>query len=331
MIAFLLGFVLAAPSAPSPSSIAPRGTDDDSIVATFRCVPTDVEVGEPFELVLELEHPVGASVFELGADELVLDDSWVVFDERRFPPVPVAEDDRRITRRVWTLASLEPGPRTLADSLTPLVFDARIEKVNAAATTVEVRSVLAEGEDMPRPPRGFPAGFGAGVEAEMSDLRFAALAAAALLWIVFGVLVWRRMRGRRGAPQETVLSPLEHLARLESESTGSAEDVRERHFALTRLVRDAADVHLAVPQAAATVDRSGLTDREWLSRARSSHRLTEPCAAELTQLIETSEAVKYAGVVPTGWALEEAFGCARRTLELVTGTAASAAGNGGAQ
>ncbi len=307
---------------------SPQG--DDSIVARFRCEPADVEVGEPFELVLELEHPTGASVFDLGADELVLDASWVVFDETRLPPAEAGSPDRRITRRVWTVASLDAGPRTLGDALTPLVFDARISSVDASATTVEVASVLAEGEDAPRPVRGFPEGFGAGVPLVTSQWRYAALAAAALLWGAVLWLVAKRMRAKRGARTPVPVQPLERLARLEADvaaSNGGLEEVRELHFELTRLLRDATDARAARPFDA------GLTDREWLAEVRASKRVQDPCIDELERLIEQAEAVKYAGVVPTSWALEDAFDRARRALEAVLDTrpavAAGTASQGG--
>jgi hypothetical protein len=162
-------------------ALAAAPQEEPAVHARFTCTPERVEVGEPFELALELDHPVGASAFSLGGAELELDDSWIVLDRQREAPRLAPDDDRRrITRRTWTVASLEPGTRMLADALSVLVSDPAIASVDASRTAVEVAGLLAEGEDAPRPLRGFPEGFGQATEPRPSPWRWAALGAAAL-------------------------------------------------------------------------------------------------------------------------------------------------------
>ncbi len=88
----------------------------DGASARWRCEPAEVELGQPFELVLELEHSASAAGGELVAGELLLDESWLVLGEE---PVRTerAGEGRLATRRAWRLASLEPGARSLGEML----------------------------------------------------------------------------------------------------------------------------------------------------------------------------------------------------------------------
>ena len=285
------------------------GFNGDDIRARFGCEPGRVEVGEPFALVLELSHPAGVDVFDLGRVELELDDSWVVLNLVRHPSEPdPADTARRITRRVWTVASLEPGERRLAESLTPLVADERIRSVDVGAAMVEVVGLLGPGEDAPRPLRGFPPGFGSGPETAASPWRWAALALAALLWAAVGAWVWRwlrRSRARRGASGP---APLERLELLGDERPGDVDALRRQHYELTQLVRDAMDQRLGS-------ELAGLTDAEWMRAVQARPNLPAGLKTELAAVLERAEAVKYGRAIPTSWAVDETLGHARRALE----------------
>lgn len=283
---------------------------DEGVTARFRCEPRRVEVGEPFTLLLDLEHPRGTSVFELGTDELALDGSWVVLDHARQAPVADPETGRMTTRRSWRLASLEPGQRSLSEVVSALVLDERVESVDAAETNVEVVGVLGPDEDAPRPLRGFPPGFGQEPESILSPWRWAALVAALLFWSGVLFLVWRRLRARR-APRDVGVDP---LARLESLRAGSQDSAlaspvaaRALHYELTSLLRHATDEHLGVA-------RDGLTDEEWLAVIQASGRISAEVAQEMSRVFERAEAVKYAGSAPSTWAIGETFDQARRSL-----------------
>ena len=283
---------------------------DDDVRARFACEPADVEVGQPFDLTLELEHPAGSNAFDLVAEELALDGSWVVLSAHRAPPAAGDDPARRVTRCSWSVASLEPGDRTLAGAVSSLVTDPRVSSIDASGATVRVAGLLAEGEEEPRPLRGFPDGFGERAGFAANPWRWAALAAAVLLWAVVAVVLWRRWARRRRRPAAVEEAPLKRLEVLLATPAPTPDAVRERHFELTRLVRRAADERLHAGAAAA-----GLTDAEWLAALEA--RAPADLAADLAPLFAEAEAIKYAGVVPTSWALEEAYGRARRALERV--------------
>jgi len=281
------------------SLLAVLASGQDGVTATYRVMPREVAVGEPFALVLELEHPADAGVFELSSGELALDDSWVVLGDEHTAPEEIGAGRRR-TRRVWTVASLEPGPRLLSDALPVLEG---VASVDASATSVDVRSVLAEGEDEPRPIHGLPPGFGTGAPVQETwPWRGASLAAAVGSLLLLSIAVWRRFR-RRSFGAERVVTPLERLQRLQAEPATDATRVCARHYDLTRLVREAADAREGG-------DRGGLTDAEWLATMRGTSLFTPA----LEDLLSRAEAVKYGGEVPTSWALEEAYASARTAL-----------------
>jgi len=289
-----------------PAGSAPGQDDAGTISARFRCEPTSVQVGEPFTLVLELEHPVGTSVFELGSAALELDGSWVVLDGRREAPVAAPDSGRLVTRRLWRVVSLEPGQRTLADVVSALVADERVGSVNAAAANVEVNGLLGPEEDAPRPLLGFPAGFGRGPQVVMSPLRRAALGLAVLLWALLLVLAWRRW-WRRRTPVAARPDWTADLERLSSDRAEGAVAARAQHYELTRILRRATDARLGVR-------REGLTDGEWLEVIQASGRISAQVSRDMGQVFDRAEVVKYAGAAPSSWAVEETFDEARRTL-----------------
>lgn len=297
--------------------------DAGGIRASLRCEPSSVEVGEPFELVLELSYPADTSVYDLGTDELALDDSWVLIDHHREPSAADGADpERRVAKRVWTLASLEPGARPLADAVAATTADERVGAVDAGAATVQVRGVLADGEDAPRPLKTFPPGFGAATASGSSSRLAAVLGIALALALTALAVVWRRARRRR-APVEPAGDPLQVLERLRAALAADADAARARHYELTALLRRTTDQRLGV-------SRDGLTDAEWLSQVRSEGRVPDELAREMEALFEEAEAVKYGGDVPTGWRIEETLARARRALEgLLSGKAPEPAGAGG--
>jgi hypothetical protein len=259
------------------------------VVARASVTPATVEVGEPFELVLELEHPGGAAL--PATDELLdLDDAWVVLGGSRAPGEPLAAGRSR-TRFTFQVAALEPGAR----SLPGLPF-------GVAPPALDVRGVLAEGEDAPRPLRDLrpppPA-----PAAATSPVPWLAGVAALL---AFGGLAWWRAR-RRSVPAPAP-GPLERFAALERAADAAA---RERCLELARLVREATDAHAGRP-------RAGLSDEEWLA-ALGEHGVPAPdVRAQLGDVLERCARVKFGGERPTEWALNELVGSARTALDRVT-------------
>lgn len=284
----------------------------DGASAQWRCEPSEVELGQPFELVLELEHAASSAGAELVVGELVLDESWVLLGEE---PVRSARagEGRLATRRAWRVASLEPGTRSLGEALSRFALPEAVTRIQVGAAEVRVRGVLAEGEDAPRALREFPEGFADGTDAADGARGWIyGLGALALLGAGAGWLVRRRRRRAGLAPAPA--TPLERLAELERELEGAR--ARDGCFELTRLLRGATDGVRAR-------DGSGLTDEEWLAELEASRAL--PAArAELAQVFARAARVKYAGEPATPWALQETFAHARRALAAVGGERAPA-------
>jgi hypothetical protein len=287
------------------------------ISARYSLAPVEVEVGQPFTLTLALEHPAAESVFDLELADLVLNDTWVIFDESRETPMPLATSPgRSVTRWHWSLVSLEAGERRLLSELTALIADERVGAVDVSATEITVLSVLLEGEDEPRPMRGLPAGFGELAPEEMTLWQriWPGVAAFGVLCVLLGI--WRFLRRKRPEPITPALAPLAELEELRAQPISEERELRARHFALTRLVRRATDEKRGVA-------RVGLTDAEWLLEIESDFELgkLEPdsslgsLANELKQYLEAAEGIKYAKANASEWALEETHSSTRRILE----------------
>jgi hypothetical protein len=299
LAALVLGF-LAAPLA-----------QDGEVRAQWRCEPGTVAVGEPFELVLELDHPASVSPGELTAGTPALDESWVVLGE--LPVTSAAEGDGVRTRRAWRVASLEPGERALADSLSRVALAQRVTRIQVGDAHVRVSGILAEGEDAPRPLREFPDGFG-GEDQAREGRGWIAWLALALLACGAGVLAWRLRRKTFALRPATALERLGELER-------SFEDGRAREgcYELTRLLRTAADDLRRKP-------RSGLTDEEWLAEITASLEVPRNAVGELAAVFERAARVKYAGEAPTSWSMQETFQRARAALEVLVAGTPSAGG-----
>lgn len=258
--------------------------------------PTVVEVGEPVRCRLEVRHPEGARP-RLAGQGLALDPSWVILDERgRLTEPDPSRPGISITRLEWSLASLEPGPRELPELAVELDVAGEVLRVAAPATRLEVTSLIAEGETGPRGLLGFreptePEGGTALLGAEVAGGLI--LAGAALLLL----RRWRRRRAARAPAEELGPDPLEELRLLASELPRDPEDVRELHFALTRLVRTAGDRRRAS-------DRSGLTDEEWLAGI-ADDGLSPRVQEGIRALFDACEAVKYGSEDPSPFAVRE--------------------------
>ena len=291
---------------------APTG----DVTARFSCRPDAVEVGEPFELVLELSHPREVSVFDALESDLELDATWIVLGEERHASEPDPTDPGRgRTRRVWTLASLEPSggaPRVLSEVLAGLVFRADVTRIETALARVDVTSVLGD-EDAPRPLAAFPEGFGREAPIlERSPWVVAAGAATAFFWLLFLALYLRSRRRRPAAPR-AALTPLESLSRLSADVPREPEAVRERYYELKRLLRRSFEERF--------VTRAGLTDAEWIAALRGARDLPPAAVEQTARLVEEAERVKYAGGTPSDWALQETFAAARGVLEALSASA----------
>jgi hypothetical protein len=308
MLAALVLVLLAVP--PGQAGVQP-----DEVRALWRCEPTEIGLGEPFELVLELTHPADVSGHELAAGALELDESWVVLGEEPVSSAP-AGGGALVTRRAWRVASLEPGERVLSDALSQVALSERVTRIQVGEARVTVSGILAAGEDAPRPLREFPDGFGGADEPAGGPGWTSWLGlAAALVALGAGALAWRRRRARRAAARPPTV--LERLRELEGGLEGARGN--EGCYELTRLLRAAGD-ELGRKQ------RGGLTDEEWLAEITASLEIPRNAVSELTAVFERTARVKYGGEAPTPWSMQETFQRARAALEVLCAGAPSAGG-----
>ena len=221
------------------------------------------------------------------------------------------DEGRTIARRVWSIASLEPGPRRAPEAFRIALEEAGVT-VLGLEPLLDVTGVLAEGEDEPRPLRDFPDSL-AFEDAGDSFVWWPWAAAGSMS--VFLLLLLRRRKPAEGAAAEP---PLSELARL-MEATDQGP--QELHFALSRLVRKATDARLGRK-------RQGLTDEEWLTVTKADAGLSSEVQADMVRLFEKVAAVKYAGEVPSSWAVDETFKEAERVLQLVEKAPGSTLGEG---
>jgi hypothetical protein len=267
-------------------------------LARWIATPAEARIGQPVEWQLEIRVEPG-SVVLLPDKDPPLAPAWLLLEPRRVERAE--EGGQLLTRVTWKLLALEPG------AAPPFAFEVPVEarggrvSLQPEPAQLTVRGELAQGEDAPRPQRGFlpppPE------ERERGWLLWPALA---LLLACAAAVAWLLRRRRRPTPG-AVPGPLEHLARLEREFAGDPALAREVVFALTRLVRERTDEQLASPRAA-------LPDEEWVRLVAGDARLSEPVRAAARRLLERAEAVKYAQASPSRFLVEELCAEARVAL-----------------
>ncbi len=255
------------------------------------------QVGQPVRATLTIEHDAGSRP---KVDSLGLDDSWVVFDSKAGPTLALpAQAGRATTTFEFEIASLEPGPRTIGQIPIP----GGDQKLAVAGPALQVQGVLAESEDAPRAMKGLR-------EIESLDERanvWLALGIAVGILALLSVVLFAWWRKRARAAVESAPAPSVRLAVLETRPLDTPADVQAAHFALTRLLRESADL-------AAGRDRSGMTDEQWQRAARRQFEAAGMNAAEfsaLEALLERAAQVKYGSERPTHWATREALASAR--------------------
>jgi hypothetical protein len=271
-------------------------------------------VGAPFPVVLAVRAPLpeaggdalsseraarqrlrarfGESLFEEG----VLDDSWVLFDVEPLVirrAAGVESGAELVAELRFRLVSLEAGNRRL-----PLPdFEGELEPAER-----EFASALAEGEDAPRPLRGFRPLPPEVEDTTRSTWPFAVLGGALALALLGFVLV-RRRRGV-AAPGG---HPEEALGRLvESLQPGDPESIKAAHYYATALLRSSLDRRRGWRTPA------GATDEEWLGRRAEA--FGEASRQRLEDFFAACAEVKYGGTPATEWGLSERVGVALELL-----------------
>ncbi|MEO2163259.1 MAG: hypothetical protein ABGY29_12105, partial [bacterium] len=238
--------------------------------------PSQGAIGQPFEVVLELDHAIGAGL-AMGGPDLALDGSWVVLEGPEVT-APLGSAGT-LTRVRWSVMSLESGARSFP-GLDLMLADGAHLKVEGA--TLAIGAELGADEDAPRPLPAFQS-----VEERAGALRLAHLGWALLALLLAAAWgLW--LKKRRGPASESHVQgewarfmALRELATKVGKDTanapGGAQDVSAE---LAALLRSAA-------QHRVTVLRPGQADEEWLARMRGEGE--SALADELTPLLETCE------------------------------------------
>ena len=274
---------------------------DSPVVAQIGLEPREAEIGQPLTLVFTATHPPGFELDLPSEEALVPDDTWVLLDSApklttKHPEI----DDALLTIARWELSSLEPGERVLEVPAVRWSDGSRAGFAEFEPVAVTIGHALAEGEDAPRPGRGFRDPVFE--DAPLSNLPIYLIAGFVLF---MGLILWRASRGsdRQKAPRgQVTLRPRAALEALEYESEPSA--IRASYFELSRLLRGVVDER-------DDAEHSGLTDEEWLTRVKEHGRLSKEDVEALAGILEKCEQVKYAQAEPTQWALDEALQSAR--------------------
>jgi hypothetical protein len=276
--------------------------------------PGAARIGQPIEWRIHVDGAaLGRDSDERAREHELEALGWVMLDG------PVYDGD---SARRYTLMALDPGQRTTLE-LQLALADGGVAV--APAATLEVLGELAEGEDEPRPARGFRA-----VE-DSTVLSPGALGGAlgALVLAAGGVFLLVRLRRRVVTPAATGPTAAERLAALSPEL-----DPLVLVAALGPLVRQLVDE-------ATGEERAALTDEEWRARltpptgsnGAQGFVVAPELAARAASIVERSAEARFAGRAPSVLGAKELLAMSRaleRDLETANqrGFAASGAPRG---
>jgi len=262
--------------------------------AVWSVSPREAQIGQPVEWRLEI-HAAPGSLVLLPDKDPPLDPSWVLLESRRIERQESASELR--IALAWKACALEPGSRSLFTMEIPVESSSGRTLLQPSAAELSVLAALREGEDAPRPQRGFlPQPEAAPTHSWIGWTMLGAL--------LTGALVLFLRRPPAPAPQS---SALDRLAELEHRFAAEEQGGRELIFALTQLVRERTDARLQTARAA-------LPDADWLRLVADDPRLPGPAREASRRLLERAEAVKYALATPSRFLVEELCADAREAL-----------------
>ncbi|MFT5286365.1 MAG: hypothetical protein ACI8TQ_002533 [Planctomycetota bacterium] len=275
------------------------------LFATLNSTPKAVEVGEPMTWELEIHHP-RELVPILPSMDLGLGPHWVVLEElgvvAEASPDQIDELGFWITRKRWVVMCLATSQKLPSME----IFFGEGEGALSVLTSeneLAVKTVLGLGDQFPRGAKGF------------RDVEGSLESESPPWWIigagVTGLLVigwWLIGRKRGTGVAEVKAAPLDQLASIEQALPDDLQALQALHYRLTALVREAADQRLGQ-------SNSGSTDGEWLEQIRGGNGIGSEVEQHLAKVIEAAETVKYAGVRPSKYAIEETLKAARDALE----------------
>ncbi len=286
------------------AQLATPAASASAVAAHLAAMPERAQIGEPVTLVLTVERPSALAV-EPPPIEPGVRGAWMFVEtlaSRR--GVPADRAGFVVDTTSWRAFALEGGAALPALAVKWTEMGVERTAVAELPGTVSVAHALAEGEDAPRPPKGFrePIDWTGGG----SRLELAAAVLAGL--IVIGIVAWFvRRRSRRTAPPSR-FSARAQLAAIEARPRDDAAAARTALYDLTRLVRGAVDTHVGE-------ERAALTDEEWVRWVAGETRVPEGVRSGVRRLLERAERIKYAGETPTRFAVDEALADARAILE----------------
>lgn len=259
---------------------------------TLTISPPQGAIGQPFEVVLELDHALGAGLAKGGPD-WDLDASWVVLAGPEV--ITMAGSGGTHTRVRWSVMSLESGARALP-GLDLVLADGVSLKVEGAALAIGAE--LGAEEDAPRPLPALQR-----VVERAGPLRLAHLGWALLALVLAAVWgLW--LRKRRGLASEAhtqgewarFMALRELALRVGKDTANEPGGTQDVSAELAALLRSAAQHRVSVL-------RPGQADGEWLARMRGEGETS--LADELKPLLETCEQIRFGGLRPTHFALDE--------------------------
>jgi len=255
---------------------------------TVEVSSTEVLIGEPILCTVAIEGSHAA----LSEEALEPGRSWMILE----PPTirRNSEGDEVLT---WSVIALEPdtGPLPVPVLLQDGVL------LSLTRPGVEVVGALDEGEDEPRPFRGFLVPESVALTASSELWMFALVGCALIAFALWFMSRWRKPQ----ALSEPSLTA--RLASLGGPIDGDDPGVVHFHAELTRILR-----------AAYSDDQAGWSDEEWIEHADLSVAQRE----ELKGLFAACAAVKYGGARPTRFAIEETLALARELVSKVEEVAA---------
>ena len=272
-----------------------------------------IYVGDPVQLRLIVEHPVGTTAqvepFERGDDIVVLDSSTRTHQEG-------AELQR--TEFSWTVTSFAPGGQALStNSILALAKDQEPLRIPFPEVSIQVRSMLPDDAEVdPRamkPPMEWPSA--------LPRRLLPALLAVALIAVLVGLFCGWFMGRRRVAlappppidPHAQALASLQALADRKLIEKGEAEPF---YIELSAIVRHFIERRfgLKAPE---------LTTEEFIREATDSGQLRPAHQDLVRQFLEQSDMVKFARFQPEPADMRAGFEAAER---LVNETRASGPG-----
>jgi hypothetical protein len=264
--------------------------------ARWVLTPAEAQIGQPLECRLEIRAAAGSAVL-LPDKDPPLAPGWVLLEPRR-----VLRSERGGELAIdlsWKLFALEPGTQAPFALEIPVENGSGRVTLQPAAAELHVLPALQEGEDAPRPQKGFlPPPETAPAHTWIGWALLGLLVGGALVLLFY----------RRKPTTAVVAGPLERLARLEQGFAAEQARGRETVFALTHLVRERIDAQLATPRAA-------LPDEDWLRIVADDARLSPAVREAARRLLGRAGEIKYALATPSRFLIEELCADARLALE----------------